>query len=57
MKKGFFLSVLAFAICVATCFSGLAAEGPPEKIRVAISSISTSQVNIWVPLDAGLFKK
>jgi ABC-type nitrate/sulfonate/bicarbonate transport system substrate-binding protein len=28
-----------------------------EKVRVAISSISTSQVNVWVPLDAGFFKK
>ncbi len=57
MKKGFLLSALACAICIATCVSGLAAEGQPEKIRVAISSISTSQVNIWVPLAAGLFKK
>lgn len=28
-----------------------------EKVRVAISSISTSQVNVWVPLDTGFFKK
>src|SRR6516162_9639053 len=57
MQKGFLLSTLACAICIATCVSRLAAEVQPEKIRVAISSISTSQVNIWVPLDAGLFKK
>src|SRR4029077_12596260 len=57
MRKGFFLPVLAFVICVPTCVSGLAAEGSPEKVRIAISSISTSQVNIWVPLAAGLFKK
>ena len=27
------------------------------KLRVAISSISTSQVNVWVPFDTGFFKK
>lgn len=57
MKKGFFRSTLVCAIYIATCVSGFAAEGQPEKIRVATSSISTSQVNIWVPLAAGLFKK
>lgn len=33
------------------------AESQMEKVRVAISSISTSQVNVWVPLDTGFFKK
>ncbi|MBM4264766.1 MAG: ABC transporter substrate-binding protein [Deltaproteobacteria bacterium] len=33
------------------------ANSQSEKVRVAISSISTSQVNVWVPLDAGFFKK
>ena len=28
-----------------------------EKVRIAIASISTSQVNVWVPLDAGFFKR
>ena len=34
-----------------------AAETQLEKLRVAMASISTSQVNLWVPLDTGLFKK
>ncbi len=34
-----------------------AGQTPVEKLRVAIASISTSQVNLWVPLDTGLFKK
>jgi NitT/TauT family transport system substrate-binding protein len=33
------------------------AESQSERVRVAISSISTSQVNVWVPLDTGFFKK
>lgn len=33
------------------------AHSQMEKVRVAISSISTSQVNVWVPLDTGFFKK
>jgi NitT/TauT family transport system substrate-binding protein len=56
MKKGFFLPVFVFVIC-ASSFCAFAAETSAEKIRVAISSISTSQVNVWVPLDAGFFKK
>ena len=28
-----------------------------ERVRVAMASISTSQVNLWVPRDIGLFKK
>lgn len=28
-----------------------------EKVRIAISAITTSQVNVWVPLAAGFFKK
>ena len=34
-----------------------AGQVPGEKLRVAMASISTSQVNLWVPLDTGLFKK
>ena len=33
------------------------AESQTDKVRVAISSISTSQVNVWVPFDTGFFKK
>ena len=57
MKKSVFFSPVAFLICVVIAFSTSSAEAQSEKIRVAISSISTSQVNVWVPLDAGFFKK
>jgi len=56
MKKRFFLPLFAFVICFIS-LRAFAADTPAEKIRVAISSISTSQVNVWVPLDAGFFKK
>ncbi len=56
MKRCSFLPAVVFFLG-ATAFCALAADGPLEKIRVAISSISTSQVNVWVPLDAGFFKK
>jgi NitT/TauT family transport system substrate-binding protein len=49
------LSVL-FTLIVGS-LSSHAAESQTEKVRVAISSISTSQVNVWVPLDTGFFKK
>ncbi len=56
MKRCFFLPTVVFVSCAA-CVCALAAETPLEKVRVAISSVSTSQVNVWVPLEAGLFKK
>lgn len=61
MKKLFFLALFAYLSFTLTsvirpAFS-LAGEVQPDKIRVAISSISVSQVNVWVPLEAGLFKK
>jgi hypothetical protein len=56
MKKSFFFSPVAFLICLVIAFSAASAEAQSEKIRVAISSISTSQVNVWVPLDAGFLK-
>jgi NitT/TauT family transport system substrate-binding protein len=33
------------------------AHGQAERLRIAMASISTSQVNLWVPRDIGLFKK
>ena len=42
-------------ILVLACASN--AESQTDKVRVAISSISTSQVNVWVPFDTGFFKK
>lgn len=61
MKKLFFLALFAYLsftlISVIRPAFSLAGEAQPDKIRVAISSISVSQVNVWVPLEAGLFKK
>src|ERR1043166_381948 len=57
MKREFFFWPVALLIWLATVLPAVAAETQPEKLRVAISSISTSQVNVWVPLDAGFFKK
>ena len=57
MKREFFFWPVALLIWLATVLPAVAAETQSEKLRVAISSISTSQVNVWVPLDAGFFKK
>src|SRR5207237_6957563 len=57
MKRVFFLRFVFGLFAFAAMISAIAAEGQTEKLRVAISSISTSQVNVWVPLDAGFFKK
>jgi len=52
--KRFPVLFFGFILCLAMVTS---AESQMEKVRVAISSISTSQVNVWVPLDTGFFKK
>jgi len=57
MKKVFLLGSVVFLTCFTISLPGYAADNQLEKIRVAISSISTSQVNVWVPLDAGFFKR
>ena len=57
MKRASFLRFVFCLFAFAAMISAIAAEGQTEKLRVAISSISTSQVNVWVPLDAGFFKK
>ncbi|MEA2658319.1 MAG: NitT/TauT family transport system substrate-binding protein [Candidatus Binatota bacterium] len=49
-------TVLFLAALIAV-FVGARANAQSEKLRVAMASISTSQVNLWVPLDTGLFKK
>ena len=57
MKRVSFLRCFVWILGVAASLPVHAAESQPEKLRVAISSISTSQVNVWTPLDTGLFKK
>ena len=57
MKRVSFPHFLVCAALLAAAFPALVANGQSEKLRVAISSMSTSQVNVWVPLDTGFFKK
>src|SRR5438094_8229792 len=57
MKRASFLRFVFCFAAFGAMISAIAAEDQTEKLRVAISSISTSQVNVWVPLDAGFFKK
>lgn len=57
MKPNILLQRLSVALWLLAAIPSFAAETRPEKLRVAIASISTSQVNLWVPLDTGLFKK
>jgi len=51
------LSRFLVAVAILATLPTSVVYGQSEKLRVAISSISTSQVNVWVPLDAGFFKK
>ncbi|HMF52620.1 MAG TPA: ABC transporter substrate-binding protein [Candidatus Saccharimonadales bacterium] len=50
-------TVLFLAALIAVFIGARGANAQSEKLRVAMASISTSQVNLWVPLDTGLFKK
>ena len=56
MMRGPF-SRLLVAVALLATLPTPAAHGQSEKLRLAISSISTSQVNVWVPFDVGFFKK
>lgn len=57
MKRNSFPPFLVCVALLAAAFPALVANAQSEKLRLAISSISTSQVNVWVPLDTGFFKK
>ena len=57
MKRVSFPHFLVCVALLAAVFPALVANGQSEKLRVAISSISTSQVNVWVPLDTGFFNR
>ena len=48
---------LIYVALLALAFLTPVAQAQTEKVRIAISAITTSQVNVWVPLAAGLFKK
>ena len=50
-------TVLFLTALIAVFIGARGANAQSEKVRVAMASISTSQVNLWVPLDTGLFKK
>ena len=50
-------TILFLAALIAVFIGARGANAQSEKLRVAMASISTSQVNLWVPLDTGLFKK
>jgi len=50
-------TVLFLAALITVFIGAQGANAQSEKLRVAMASISTSQVNLWVPLDTGLFKK
>ena len=57
MKRFPVLQFLFGFILVAAVLLTRVADSQSEKVRVAISAITTSQVNVWVPLDTGFFKK
>jgi NitT/TauT family transport system substrate-binding protein len=55
MKFIIVLFLLVYAVTKSAGIGDVAAHA--EDIRIAMASISTSQVNLWVPRDIGLFKK
>lgn len=46
-----------YVALLASAFLTPVAQAQSEKLRVAISALTTSQVNVWVPIDTGFFKK
>lgn len=57
MKKGFFHSLaLAFVLWL-VCSSPAGAQMPLERLRLAYSAIGGSQASVWIPYEAGIFRK
>ena len=55
MAKRFYLIAFQFAILI---FAAQAtAQAPLEKLRVTYSAIGGSQSSVWMPYEAGLFRK
>jgi hypothetical protein len=44
--------IVFFALC-----SGAGAQAPLEKLRLTYSAIGGSQASVWVPYEAGIFRK
>jgi NitT/TauT family transport system substrate-binding protein len=55
MKKRASLIVIAFALLIFTAQA--AAQSPLEKLRVTYSAIGGSQSSVWMPYEAGIFRK
>jgi NitT/TauT family transport system substrate-binding protein len=54
-------SVLRFLLATLLGFlvpaSAVKAQSPPEKLRLLYSAVGGSQASIWVPYEAGIFRK
>jgi hypothetical protein len=46
------IMIVFFALC-----SGAGAQAPLEKLRLTYSAIGGSQASVWIPYEAGIFRK
>ena len=44
-------------LCVGISGAKLSAQTPLEKLRVTYSAIGGSQASVWIPYEAGIFRK
>lgn len=43
--------------CVAICTTTVSGQTALEKLRVTYSAIGGSQASVWIPYEAGIFRK
>jgi NitT/TauT family transport system substrate-binding protein len=55
MMLRYVLGTLLFALLCICPLAG--AQSPPEKLRLLYSAIGGSQASVWIPYEAGIFRK
>ena len=52
-----YLSIVALILCLLALPPESPAQSTVEKLRVAYSAIAGSQASVWIPYEAGIFRK
>jgi NitT/TauT family transport system substrate-binding protein len=51
------VALILLFLCVVISSAKLSAQTPLEKLRVTYSAIGGSQASVWIPYEAGIFRK
>jgi NitT/TauT family transport system substrate-binding protein len=57
MRKAILRFIAGILLIVSVCHVRVEAQAPAEKLRFVYSAIGGSQAAVWIPYEAGIFKK